>query len=215
MPKFSRFVAAIAALALLLTGCAVPTEQHVGDSKAGLFFNLPREWSSIDAALLTKAQSSWGSSDSGQAYLDALKWQKVYSPDAELTVEAAFGNSVTDVPVVYAAVRSLYDVESQNIAGDVLTALQDVVLPVSLAADGDGLEIISNQTYIQNGHQGVRQQLAWTVGGKRQLVDTRIVLGSNVVFIFWIRCGADARTDFETIIERALDSLTVKEPSVA
>lgn len=215
MPKFSRILAVVAAVASLLVGCAVPSEQHAGDSKAGLFFNIPREWTAIEPALLTKAQSSWSSSESGQAYLDALKWQQVYSPDASLTPEEAFSNSATNVPVVYAAVRSLYDVEAQNVAGDVLTALQDVVLPVSLAGEGDGLEVIANQTYVQNGLQAVRQQLAWTVGGGRQIIDSRIILGTDAVFIFWVRVADNSRSNYESTIERALDSLTVKEPSVA
>ena len=62
---------------VLLTACSVPTTQHVGQSSAGMFFDLPREWSSISAPVLKKAQSSWTSSDGGQAYVDALKWQGV------------------------------------------------------------------------------------------------------------------------------------------
>ena len=107
---------------VLLTACSVPTTQHVGQSSAGMFFDLPREWSSISAPVLKKAQTSWTSSDGGQAYVDALKWQGVWSPQAELSPLVAFGNDAPAVPVVYAAVRTLYDVETQNISSDTLSA---------------------------------------------------------------------------------------------
>jgi hypothetical protein len=207
----------MAAVALLLVGCSVPTAQHVGQSSAGLFFDVPKEWTAVEPALVTKAQSSWSSSDSGQAYLDALKWQTVMSSNAQLTTAEAFANSAPDSPVVYAAVRSLYDVEAQNVSSDVLTALQDVVLPVSLSANGDGLDVSLNQSYLQNGLNGVRQQMSWTVGGVRQTIDTRLVLGmkQKLLFIFWVRCSDTCRSTNEVSIQRALDSLTVKEPSVA
>ena len=204
------------AMMLFLAACAVPTTQHVGQSSAGMFFDLPREWSSISAPVLKKAQSSWTSSDGGQAYVDALKWQGVWSPQSELSPLVAFGNDAPDVPVVYAAVRTLYDVETQNISSDTLSALQDVVIPVSSSNAGDGLDIQMNQSYLQNSLNAVRQKLSWNAGGVQQTIDTRIVLGkkNNVVYIFWVRCSDTCRTAHANAIAGALKSLTVKEPSV-
>lgn len=214
--QWSRCAVLLTIASIVLSGCAIPTAQHVGQSSAGVFFDLPREWSQVSASVLTKAQSSWASTDGGQAYLDALKWQGVWSPQSELSPVVAFGNDAPEIPIVYAAVRTLYDVEAKNVTNDTLSALQDVVVPVSSATANDGLDVLMNQSYIQNSLQGVRQQLSWKVGGVRQTIDTRIVLGqkNNVVYIFWVRCSDSCRTENAGAIARALKSLTVKEPSV-
>ena len=211
-----NFAAIIVAVVTVLSSCAVPSVNHVGQGDAGLFFDLPKSWQAIAPEILTKAQTSWGSSDGGQAYLDALKWQGVWSGADALTPEQAFSNAAPEHPVVYASVRSLYDVEIQNVGDDVLSALQDVVLPVSSAADGDGLEILNNESYVQNGLDAVRQTLAWSTNGVRQTMDVRIVLSTDkkLLFTMWIRCSDVCRDQNSTAFANALETLTVKEPSV-
>ena len=216
MRKVATFAVGVIAAVLVLSGCSVPTVNHVGQGSAGMFFDLPRGWQSISPDVLKKAQTSWGSTDGGQAYLDALKWQGVWSGAESLTPQQAFSNAAPEHPVVYASVRSLYDVEVQNVAGDVLTALQDVVLPVSAAASGDGLDVVSNQSYVQNGLDAVKQQVSWSTNGVSQTIDVRLVLSTKkkLLFTLWIRCSDVCRDQNSTAIANALDTLTIKEPSV-
>lgn len=216
MPRLSRLLLGIGASALMLTSCVVPSVNHVGQGDAGLFFDVPKSWQSISPEILTKAQTSWGSTEGGQAYLDALKWQGVWSGAEGLTPEQAFSNAAPEHPIVYASVRSLYDVEVQNVADDVLGALQDVVLPVSSAADGDGLEVLTNESYVQNGLDAVRQQLSWSTDGVQQTMDVRIVLSTEkkLLYTMWIRCSDVCRDQNSTAFAAALETFTVKEPSV-
>lgn len=212
---FTRAIGVVVG-AIFLVACTVPTVNHVGEGSAGLFFDIPRTWQPLASDVLTKAQSSWGSTEGGQAYLDALKWQGVWSGSADVSPQQAFSNAAPEQPVVYASVRSLYDVEVQNVAGDVLSALQDSVLPVSAAAQGDGLEVITNQSYVQNGLDAVKQQLSWSTSGVRQTIDVRLVLSTEkkLLFTLWIRCSDVCRENNSTAIATALDTFTVKEPSV-
>ena len=180
---FTRAIGVVVG-AIFLVACTVPTVNHVGEGSAGLFFDIPRTWQPLASDVLTKAQSSWGSTEGGQAYLDALKWQGVWSGSADVSPQQAFSHAAPEHPVVYASVRSLYDVEVQNVAGDVLSALQDSVLPVSAAAQGDGLEVITNQSYVQNGLDAVKQQLSWSTSGVRQTIDVRLVLSTEKKLLF-------------------------------
>ena len=216
MRKPVELALCLVAMALSLAGCSVPTVNHVGQGSAGMFFDLPRSWQSISPDVLEKAQTSWGSTDGGQAYLDALKWQGVWSGAEGVTPQQAFSNAAPEQPVVYASVRSLYDVEVQNVAGDVLTALQDVVLPVSAAAAGDGLDVVSNQSYVQNGLDAIKQQVSWSSNGVSQTIDVRVVLSTEkkLLFTLWLRCSDVCREQNSTAIATALDTLTIKEPSV-
>jgi len=215
MPKSLR-IALVSVVAAVLSACSAPAYHHVGDSTAGIFFNVPREWTSMDPALVTKAQSGWNSSDAGSAIVNAITWQQVWIESAKTTTTEVFGNKPSDSPIVYASARTLYSEEKQGIAGDVLTALQDVVLPVSSATADDGLDVRENRTITINGHQGIRQKLSWDVNGVTQTFGVRLLLDSTQSKLFTViaRCSDTCWVSQGDTLNRILASITLKEPSV-
>lgn len=210
-----RVAAAFAAL-VVLAACSVPAAHHVGESTAGLFFDVPRQWHNIDSLLISKAQEGWKSSEGGAAYVDSLTWQTVWTGSADVSAEQVFSNDPVEYPTVYASVRSLYDLEKQNMTGDLVADLQDIVLPVSQAADQDGLVVRRNEEISQDGLLGIVQQLSWDVQGVTQTFDVRILLGkdSSKIYTLIARCTDVCRAENADAFDSILSSFTVKEPTV-
>ena len=201
----------------VLSGCSAPAVHHVGNTTAGLFFDVPREWSSIDEALLKKAETGWSSSEAGSALIDSLTWQTAWVADASLSASDVFSNTAHNSPVVYASSRTLYSAEKAGIGTDVLAALQDIVLPVSTATSNDGLSVDVNRSFSRNGYQGIEQQLRWVTDGVEQQVNSTIILNkdSSQVFVVTARCSVACVAAYGDDINSILSSITIKEPSGA
>lgn len=200
---------------LLLAGCATPAAHHVGDPKAGLFFDTPWQWQPVDPAALTKAQTGWKQTEAGSYLLDTIVWQAVWA-SGELTPAAAFGNQAPDQPIVIALVRKLYQQEQTAIDADLPTALADLVLATSGISAGDGLQIEKQQRVTLGDLAGIRQVLSWDTDGKTQTLTSVAVVNQAHDRLYWIigRC-ADACTaaDVEQL-DRVISTMTVKEPKV-
>ena len=201
----------------VLTGCSAPAVHHVGNATAGLFFDVPREWSSIDEALLKKAETGWASSEAGSALIDSLTWQTAWVADSSLSASDVFANTAHSSPVVYASSRTLYSAEQAGIGTDILAALQDIVLPVSTASTNDGLSVDINRSFSRDGYQGIEQQLRWVTDEVEQQVNSTIILNkdSSQVFVVTARCSVACIAENRDDINAILSSITIKEPSGA
>ncbi|MEY4348532.1 MAG: hypothetical protein RIS43_951 [Actinomycetota bacterium] len=199
----------------VLTGCAAPSVYHVGTS--GLYFDVPRTWTSVDENLLKKAETGWNADDAGAAIVQSLTWQTAWSTNPQLVPADVFSNGPSEFPIVYASARTLFDAEKSGIGTDILTALQDVVLPVSTAQSGDGLTIDVNQPVTLNQHQGIEQKLRWTTDGVEQQVRAVVMLSKDLstVYTFTVRCTTECFTQNSQDVGNILRSITIKDPNAS
>jgi hypothetical protein len=207
----------VIACAITISACASPAVFHAGDVKTGFFFDVPRHWSSIDSALLVKAQTGWKNDEAGDAITQSLTWQSAFVGDGSQSVETLFSNEAPKFPVVYASARTLFTEEKSAITSDVLAALQDVVLPVSSATGEDGLFVDKNESIVFDGHRAVRQNLRWTFRDVEQQVRTIILLSedNSVVYTFIARCSTTCFNTYGREIDQVLSTVTLKEPTGA
>lgn len=210
----TRSALAVFACALLVA-CSVPTSEHVGSAAGGVFFNVPQEWSKIDNRLVEKAQTGWSESEAGSALLDSTIWFEIWRASDSVDVTTALSNSVVETPVVIASVRNLLDIEKSNLSADIKVDLQDVVLPVSTAIEGDGLDVIANDRFAFSGYEGLQQILSWDVDGVTQTF--RIVSLLNPartrIILFVARCSDSCFNKYSDQIDAIIKSITLKEPT--
>ncbi|MEY2634490.1 MAG: hypothetical protein RIS75_430 [Actinomycetota bacterium] len=210
----TRSAIAIAA-SVLLVACSVPSAHHVGSSAGGVFFNVPQNWSKVDDRLVAKAQEGWSESEAGAAILDSTVWFEVWRYSDSVSVNQALSNNVVESPVVIASVRNLLDLEKTQLTADIKNDLQDLVLPVSDAVDGDGLEVKANDRFSFSGYEGLQQTLSWDADGKTQTF--RIVSLLNPartrLISFIARCSDTCFTTHSAEIETIIKSITLKEPA--
>lgn len=214
MKLFTRF-AGMVIFAVLVSACAAPAVHHVGKAEAGLFLDIPYSWNEISEPLIKKAQSGWQVDQAGSALYNAIVWQNVWSSDTSIDVAKVFSNKVNEKPYVYAIARQLYDGEKSAITSDILTALQDVVLPASTVKSGDGLSVLSNSTVAFQQHEGVSQAFRWKTDGTEQELRDLIVLSKNrtMLYIVLSRCSTLCMNQNRTVIDKIFQSVTIKEPN--
>ena len=200
---------------VLLTACAAPNSHHIGKPDAGLFLDVPYSWSEINESLIKKAQSGWQVDQAGNALYNAMTWQNVWVADSTVTVGDVFSNRALEQPYVYAMARQLYDGEKSAISSDLLTALQDVVMPASSAKTGDGLTVMSNSTVALQQHDGVSQAFRWKTDGIEQELKNLIVLSKNrtTLYVVIARCSTTCMNTHRTVIDDIFQSVTIKEPN--
>ena len=210
-----KFLAGAVMIVAALSGCATPSVHHVGTS--GLYFDVPRAWTRVDENLLKKAETGWNADDAGSAIVQSLTWQTAWSPNAEVKPADVFSNRPSSTPILYASSRTLFDAEKSGIGTDILTALQDVVMPVSTAQSGDGLNIDVNQTVTLNAHQGIEQKLRWTTDGVEQQIRAVVMLSKDLstVYTFTIRCTTECFTNNAQDVGTILRSITLKDPNAS
>ncbi len=213
MPK--RFLTSAVILIAALSGCATPSVHHVGAT--GLFFDVPRDWTSVDENLLKRAETGWNGDEAGAAIVQSLTWQTAWSSDASVSPADVFSNSPSETPLVYASSRTLFDAERSGIGTDILSALQDVVMPVSTAQADDGLSIDVNQTVSLNQHQGIEQKLRWTSNGVEQQVRAVVILSKDLstVYTFTVRCTTECFNNNAQDVGTILRSITIKDPNAS
>lgn len=213
----SRRGLAVALGGLLFTAaCATPTAHHVGDSAGGLYFNTPWSWTSVDAASLKKAEAGWSDSPAGTYLLDSIVWQGVWGSATQISPADAFGNNPPPQPIVIGMVRKLYQQEQSALQADVSNALADLVLPVSSANAGDGLEVLQQQQVKLGKLPGLRQVLSWDTNGQTQTLTSIAVVNQARTRLYWLvgRCADPCPAGQQQELAGVLDSMTVKEPKV-
>jgi hypothetical protein len=210
-----RFLVGAVILIAALTGCATPSVHHVGTS--GLYFDVPRHWTSVDENLLKRAETGWNSDDAGSAIVQSLTWQTAWSTKANVTPADVFTNEPSNAPIVYASARTLFAAEKSGIGTDIVTALQDVVMPVSSKQSDDGLSVDVNQAVTLNQHQGIEQKLRWTTNGVEQQVRAVVMLSKDLstVYTFTVRCTTECFTNNAQDVATILRSITIKDPNAS
>lgn len=210
-----RQLTAVLIAGLLVAGCATPTAHHVGDPQAGLFFDTPWQWQPVEAAALAKAQAGWKDTQAGSYLLDTIVWQSVWGP-GELTPAAAFGNQAPTQPIVIAFVRKLYQQEQAAIDADLPSALADLVLAVSGAAEGDGLQVVKQQQVSLGKLSGIRQVLSWDTDGATQTLTSVAIVNQAHDRLYWVigRCADACSSNDLAQLENVISTMTVKEPKV-
>lgn len=209
----TRSAAALCAVALL-AGCSAPTQLSVGNAAAGLFFKVPSTWTKIDKRLVDAAQKGWTTSESGAAILKSTLWFEIWTESDSIDVNAALSNSVVDSPVVIATVRNLLEIEKKNLGNDIKIALQDLVVPVSTAVEGDGLEIASNDRFAFSGYEGIQQLLSWDVDGSTQTFRVLALIDAdqNHLYLVVARCSDICFSENQNAIDSIIKSIALKEP---
>ena len=206
-----RLVSLLAGCALLLSACAQPVKQYVNTDAYGMYFALPRAWEGIPNTHLEKAQQGWDD-DAGQVFMDTVLWQGAWG-ESGVTPNEIFGAAASSQPTVYAFVRDLLDVEQRQIGDDITSALQEVVLPVTLLVTS-GVEI-ETRDWRKNGFVGIRQTTTYPAGGTRSTIDAVSMLSPNRQRLYSIvlRCSATCFAEHEQEFQGIMDSLTFEETS--
>ena len=209
----ARSVAALCAAALLV-GCSPPAQQAVGNASAGLFFKVPPSWTKIDDRLVNAAQNGWLKTEAGVAVVKTSLWFEIWTGSQSIDVNEALSNSVVEDPVVIATVRSLLPVEKQNLGADIKVALQDLVVPVSTAVEGDGLDIASSERFAFAGYEGLQQLLRWDVDGATQTYRILSLIDPKRTYLYLLvaRCSDICFSQNEKTIDSVIKSIALKEP---
>lgn len=205
-----RRITLVAALGagLLLSACSAPTQQYVSTGSLGMYFSLPREWRTVPSRQLSAVERGW-TDDAGNVFQQTVKWQGAWSA-GDANANTVLGAKPTEHPIVFAFVRDLVSAEQSSIAGDVPTALQDLVLPTSSLPSGT----VSRSVVTSSKFTGIRQRATYASGGALQTTEVLSMLAprKDRVYAVVARCSARCFATNRSAISALFRSITFKEP---
>lgn len=204
-----RALTASLLVVLLATGCAAPAKQYVNADSYGMYLSLPRTWVQVPDKQLQTAQSGW-SDDPGRVFTQTVLWQKIWGPKG-VTPAALFSEAPSDEPTAYAFVRDLLDVEQQQLANDIPTSLEDLIIPATELA-GAGVEVTTEQ-WRKSGFVGIHQTASYptAAGSSTTEVVSMVSPKKNRLYVVVLRCSTACYSIHQRDFTQIIDSLTFKE----
>ena len=200
----------LAALLLLVSGCAAPERQYIAADSYGMYFALPQAWSAVPGRDLVAAEAGW-TDDVGNVFNQTVVWQGAWT-DGSGDASTIFAAEASARPAVFAFVRDLISVEQQSVTGsDINTALRDVVLPTTSIQDAGG--DVRTERISDGDFRGIHQLATYAAGGSLSTTEvvTMLAPSKNRVYALLVRCSAACFDRNTGTINDVFDSLTFKE----
>ena len=201
----ARSLTVLAALAMVLAGCAAPTQQYV--AAKGMYFALPKAWKAVPAQQMQTAQEGW-TDDAGQVFAQSVQWQGAWSAGGA-NADEVLAAAAQEQPVVFAFVRNLLQVEQQGIAKDITGALQDLVVPASTLTQDE----LQTERLKRGDFRGIHQFATYPAAGALQTTEVVSMLspGKDRVYVLLVRCSDACFSRNGGTINSIFDSLTFRE----
>jgi len=208
-----RILGLFMALTLALTGCAESSKLYPSSKADGVFFSVPKNWNGLSTQVLNKYERK-ASADQQKVNQSLVRWQVAYSLDPKLKVSTVFTLNPPASPLIFARVRDLTGIESNEFS---YNSLRDVVVPVTQLADGVDLgvpdfKILLDEEKVEKGARGVHTIYSFSLDGVEQTLNQTVLMSNDrsTVYILMARCATTCYTKNKKSIEEIVTSYTVQ-----
>ena len=211
--RSARILGLFITCALALTACGESSKFYPASKENGVFFTVPKNWSSLSYAALSKYEkNSAGKQESSRESL--VRWQIAFSLDPKVKVASVFTLKPPTSPLIFARVRDLTAEESNDFS---YNSLRNLIVPVTQLAEGTDLgvadfEILNDREVVEKGARGVQTIYRFTLQGEQQTFNQTALMSHDrsIVYILIGRCTSSCYQKNQKAIEEIVSSFTVQ-----
>jgi hypothetical protein len=201
--------------AVLFSSCGGSGFVFVGSSADRAYFKVPNNWTAYNKQQLLVATGLDQSPDSQNAFHMLLGYDSDPAPSVDHILKP-----VADMryPAVLAWVRKL-GAQDRDVAS--LAGIRNAVYPIDQLAQNHQAEVLSGKDLALTG--GIHgSELVFNISGGNYTISAgnavfRVVQiglldpGTNLFYLFLLRCSADCYSQNQGLIDQIVNSFTVKE----
>lgn len=198
---------------IILTSCSAPSQTYASSKSEGVFFALPNGWHHVTNQALNAFESK-STAEGAAEKLALVKWQVAYSKDSQVGPKEIFSFTVTDSPLAFARVRSLFPAEVNAVS---YNTLRDLVVPITDWVNNPTkttpkFTILDDFEVVEKGARGVRTIYSFSQNGQGQTVDQTAMVSNDrqTMYVFVIRCSDACYKKNQKTITAISDSFTVR-----
>ncbi len=217
MKLAKKFPILAISLAMVLSGCAQPSQKYAADKRDGVYFTVPRDWKLIPQSAIS-AREALSTATGAADRLAAVKWQEAYSPSTSITAKDVLSLATTKVPVVYVRVRSLLAEEINAVS---YNSLRDIIVPLTTWASGTDatapiFTVADDSEDVQKIARGVHTQFTFTntVGktSTQQTIDQTALVSNDrsTIYVLIVRCSNTCFEKNRKVLTKISQSFTVR-----